>query len=404
MKTWNSAPIPDLPGNGERPRIFDDSRLEQVALPAEGKRASLYSCGITPYDATHIGHAFTYLAADTLRRVWHDAGFDVATAMNSTDVDDPLLERANRDSVDWQELAESQHELFREDMAALRILPPDNWVAVTEHIEPAAEAVAELLQRGAAYRLEDDIYFDSAAADELGARSQTDRQTMLALSAERGGDPEREGKHDPLDPKLWQGKREGEPSWSTVLGEGRPGWHIECSVIARDTLGLPFTATLGGIDLKFPHQEFQDQHAHALGEEFSEARLCAGAVAYQGTKMSKSLGNLVKVSQLLRDGHDPAAIRLALLDHGWHDDWEWTDADLTAATQRLERWRSWAALAPDNEGYTDGDTVLEWLRLTLADNLNTPAALQAVDHAVVSFRADALAVDAIDALLGIDLR
>ena len=396
--------MPELPGVGERPLIFDDSRLEQVRLPDSGERASLYSCGITPYDATHIGHAFTYLAADTLRRVWVDAGIDVQTAMNSTDVDDPLLERAHRDGVDWRELAASQHELFRNDMEALRILPPDNWVAVTDHIQPAAEAVRELLERGAAYRLDNDVYFDIAASDNLGALSQTDRETMLALSAERGGDPEREGKRDPLDPKLWYGPVEGEPSWSTVLGEGRPGWHIECTVIARDTLGLPFTATLGGKDLKFPHQEFQAQHAHALGESFSDVRLCAGAVAYQGHKMSKSLGNLVKVSTLLEQGVDPQAIRLALLDYSWRDDWEWTDANLAESAQRLSRWREWAADADTNEGYTDGDTVLDWLRLTLADDLNTPAALQAVDHAVVSFRADPLAVQAIDALLGIDLR
>ncbi|MGO3136026.1 MAG: class I tRNA ligase family protein [Agrococcus casei] len=404
MKTWNPAPVPTLPGHAERPRIFDDSRLEKVQLPAGGDRASLYSCGITPYDATHIGHAFTYLVADTLQRVWRDAGLEVVTAMNSTDVDDPLLERAKRDGVDWRELAASQHELFRDDMSALRILSPDSWVAVTDHIQPAAEAVAKLLETGAAYRLDGDVYFDSRASDELGALSQTDRETMLALSAERGGDPDRAGKRDPLDPKLWHGPVDGEPSWSTVLGEGRPGWHIECTVIARDTLGLPFTATLGGIDLKFPHQEFQAQHAHALGQPFSDARLCAGAVAYEGAKMSKSLGNLVKVSELLSDGVDPAAIRLALLGHAWHEDWEWTDAELVDAQERLARWREWARLAPSNEGYTDGDTVMDWLRVTLGDDLNTPAAIQAVDHAVASFRADSLAVDAIDALLGIDLR
>lgn len=404
MKTWHSTPVPKLPGEGKRPLIFDDSRLEQVQLPAEGDRASLYSCGITPYDATHIGHAFTYLAADTLRRVWLDAGLDVATAMNSTDVDDPLLERAVRDGVDWRDLAESQHELFRDDMTALRILPPDNWVAVTDHIQPAAEAVQDLLDSGAAYRLDDDVYFDIAAAHDLGALSQTDRAAMLELSAERGGDPERAGKRDPLDPKLWYGPAEGEPSWDTPVGQGRPGWHIECTVIARDTLRLPFTATLGGSDLKFPHQEFQAQHAHALGEPFSDARLCAGAVAYQGKKMSKSLGNLVKVSSLIADGVDPQVIRLALLSRGWRQDWEWTDALLVQATEQLSRWRSWAESAETNDGYTDGDTVLDWLRLTLADDLNTPAALQAIDHAVQSFRADPLAVDAIDALLGIDLR
>lgn len=403
MQTWLQAAVPELPGHGERPRIFDDSGVELRRLPESGDRASLYSCGITPYDATHIGHAFTYLAGDTLRRVWLDAGLTVETAMNSTDVDDPLLERANRDGVDWRELAASQHELFRDDMSALRILPPDNWVAVTDHIDPAAEAVERLLESGAAYRLEDDIYFDVTAADKLGVESQTDRATMLELSAERGGDPDRPGKRDPLDPLLWRGKRDGEPSWSTVLGEGRPGWHIECTVIARDTLGLPFTATLGGVDLKFPHQEMQAQHAHALGEAFSDARLCVGEVAFDGHKMSKSLGNLVKVSELLKDGADPLAIRLALLDHHWRSNWEWMPDTLLRAQERLDKWRAWASKASSENTYTDGDTLLDWLRLTLADDLNTPAALQAIDNAVASHTPDALAIDAIDALLGIRL-
>lgn len=404
MQTWPTASVPSLPGVGTRPRVFDDSLVETRRLPTRGHTASLYSCGITPYDATHIGHAFTYLAGDTLRRVWQDAGIDVTTGMNSTDVDDPLLERAARDGVDWRELAHEQHELFRDDMAALRILPPDRWVAVTDHIDPAAEAVRELLLNGSAYRVDEDIYFDVARADALGERSQTDRETMLSLSAERGGDPDRPGKRDPLDPLLWQAARDGEPSWDTVLGQGRPGWHIECTVIARDTVGLPFTATLGGVDLKFPHQEMQAQHAHALGGPFSDARLCAGAVAYRGEKMSKSLGNLVKVSELLAEGTDPAAIRLALLAHHWRSGWEWTDRSLPEAEERLTRWRRWAADADPDNTYSDGDTLLDWLRMVLADDLNTPAALQAVDEAVASLIPDELAIDAIDALLGIRLR
>ena len=403
MQTWPSAPVPDLPGHGSRPRIFDDGEQWIRELPSHGERASLYSCGITPYDATHIGHAFTYLAGDTLTRVWRDAGLTVDTAMNSTDIDDPLLERAARDSVDWRELADSQHELFREDMAALNIRPPEQWVAVTDHIEPAATAVQRLLDNGSAYRLDDDIYFDIRSADRLGEKSQTDRATMLEQSAERGGDPKREGKRDPLDPLLWRGKRDGEPSWNTVLGDGRPGWHIECTVIARDTLGLPFTATLGGVDLKFPHQEMQAQHAHALGDDFSEARLCVGEVAYEGAKMSKSLGNLVKVSELLQQGADPLAIRLALLSHHWRSNWEWMPGTLADATQRLNRWREWAATVNPDDTYTDGDTLLDWLRLTLADDLNTPAAVQAVDQAVAGSKPDELAIDAIDALLGIRL-
>ena len=379
--------------------------------------ASLYVCGITPYDATHLGHASTYLAFDILVRGWLDAGYDVDYVQNTTDVDDPLLERATLLGIDWRELAASQTELFRGDMEALAIIPPDHYVPVTAVIPEVAAAVDALLVSGFAYEVasdesidsEPDIYFDSAAAGEmtswhLGLESNLDRAGMLALFGERGGDPDRAGKRDPLDPMLWRAGRNGEPAWDTVLGLGRPGWHIECSVIAVNRLGSSITVQGGGADLLFPHHEFSAAHATALtGEPFARIYSHAGMIAYQGEKMSKSLGNLVLVSRLVQGGADPRAIRIALLGHHYRHDWEWTDDALVAAGERLALWRAWAEREQPDAPATE--SLIGALRAALSDDLDTVAALDAVDAAVSSGQApDSGELDAVHALLGIDLR
>ncbi len=383
--------------------------------PSTNGTASLYVCGITPYDATHLGHAATYLAFDTLLRTWLDAGLDVTYAQNTTDVDDPLLERATAMGVDWRELAASQTELFRGDMEALSIIPPDHYVAVTSVIPEVAAAVDLMLSTGLAYEVaaddsidsQPDLYFDSAATAEvapwhLGLESNLDRSTMLKLFAERGGDPDRAGKRDPLDPLLWRAARAGEPLWDTVLGLGRPGWHVECSVIAVNRLGATITVQGGGSDLLFPHHEFSAAHSSALtNEPFAQVYSHAGMVAYQGEKMSKSLGNLVLVSKLVAAGTDARVIRLVLLDHHYRSNWEWTDDALDAAHVRLESWRSWAQASSTP---TD-DTLTSRLREALADDLDTPMALGIVDEEVASGApASDAALDAIHALLGIDIR
>jgi len=392
--------------------LFDTASRSLVrALPLDVAR--LYVCGITPYDATHIGHAATYLAYDTLLRVWLDAGYTVHYAQNVTDVDDPLLERATATSVDWRQLADEQIELFRGDMASLSIIPPDDYVAVTEMIESIAEAVCLLLERGMAYRVPtpdadgDDIYFDNAAAQEgapwrLGDESNLDRPQMLELFAERGGDPQRPGKRDALDPLLWRAARDTEPSWPSDVGRGRPGWHIECSVIALKYLGRDFTVQGGGSDLIFPHHEMSSGHAAALsGHPLARVFSHAGLVAYQGEKMSKSLGNLVLVSQLRRDGVDPRAIRLALLAHHYRADWEWTDAGLQAAIKRLQSWGAIVEYPPD-DAHLDAADVISELREALADDLDTPRALAVIDIAARDgVRQPSELIDAIEALLGV---
>jgi L-cysteine:1D-myo-inositol 2-amino-2-deoxy-alpha-D-glucopyranoside ligase len=409
VRAWQRPDIPTLPGNAAPPRLFDSASRELVeARPDDIAR--LYVCGITPYDATHIGHASTYLAFDTLHRLWLDGGYRVHYAQNVTDVDDPLLERAEATGVDWRTLAAEQIELFRSDMAGLRVVPPTDYVAVTEMIDDIAEATGVLIDRGIAYRVPtddavgDDVYFDNAAAEasspwHLGEESNLGRDEMLALFAERGGDPDRPGKRDALDPLLWRAQRDGEPFWTSPLGPGRPGWHIECSVIALRHLGSDFTVQGGGSDLVFPHHEMSAGHAAALsGHPLARLYVHAGLISYQGEKMSKSLGNLVLVSRLLEQGRDPGAIRLAILAHHYRSEWEWTDETIDAASERLARWRALG------EGPGSAQAVLDAVRARLVDDLDTPAALAFVDDAVATGTDDpALIRSAVDTLLGVRL-
>ncbi|MFE7405832.1 cysteine--1-D-myo-inosityl 2-amino-2-deoxy-alpha-D-glucopyranoside ligase [Isoptericola sp. NPDC057559] len=391
MRSWPAPQIPELPAPADGRRTLvrvHDSTTGRLVDPAPGDTARYYVCGITPYDATHLGHANTYLAFDLLHRAWLDAGKAVTFVSNVTDVDDPLLERATATGVDWRDLAADQVALFREDMTALGMVPPATWTGAVESVPAVVEAVERLLADGAAYRVPNepgaggddpglgDVYADLSADPDFGAVARLAPEAMTALFAERGGDPRREGKKDPLDPLLWRRERPGEPAWDGAsLGTGRPGWHIECAVIARDGLGLPFDLQGGGADLLFPHHEMSTSHDRLLGGGGARVHVHAGLVAYQGEKMSKSRGNLVFVSALRRDGVDPMAIRLALLAHHYRTEWEWTDADLAAGVARLERWRT----AVSGNGGPDATATLDALRAALAQDLDGPAALAAVD-------------------------
>ncbi|MFF1573578.1 cysteine--1-D-myo-inosityl 2-amino-2-deoxy-alpha-D-glucopyranoside ligase [Leifsonia sp. NPDC058292] len=414
MRTWQRPEVPHLAGDNVPPLLWDTATRELVeARPDDVAR--LYVCGITPYDATHLGHAATYLAFDTLQRVWLDAGYRVHYAQNITDIDDPLLERAAATGVEWRTLADEQIELFRDDMTSLNILPPDDYVAVTEVIEQIGRATRILFERGLAYRVDDDVYFDTEAAQRsapwvLGEESGLDRETMLALFAERGGDPDRAGKRDPLDPLLWRAPRDGEPSWPSPAGEGRPGWHIECSVIALMHLGRDFTVQGGGSDLVFPHHELSAGHAAALsGHPLARVYSHAGMVAYRGEKMSKSLGNLVLVSRLRESGVDVRAIRLALLAHHYRSDWEWFDDAIDDAEARLASWSEVVGApldAPLDDDAAQGESdLVAAIRAALRNDLDTPAALRAVDAWVETrpSRVSALVPTAIDALFGLKL-
>ncbi|GAA1978138.1 cysteine--1-D-myo-inosityl 2-amino-2-deoxy-alpha-D-glucopyranoside ligase [Amycolatopsis minnesotensis] len=411
MKTWSSIPVASVPGTPRPLRLFDTAS-GQVRPTAPGATARMYVCGITPYDATHLGHAATYLAFDLVHRLWLDAGHEVHYVQNVTDIDEPLLERAERDQDDWVVLAMRETALFREDMEALRVVPPREFVGAVESIPEIVEVIGKLLADGAAYRVDDeehpDIYFDRAATGRFGYESGYDAGTMARFFAERGGDPDRPGKRDPLDALLWRSARPGEPSWESELGAGRPGWHIECSAIAVNRLGMGFDVQGGGSDLAFPHHEYSVAHAEALTNEHPFARhyVHAGMIGYDGEKMSKSRGNLVFVSRLRADGVDPGAIRLALFAGHYREDRPWTPALLAEAEARLARWR---AAAARNAGPSAEEAIAR-LRDHLADDLDTPKALAAVDAwAAEAVRggsdetAPALVRDAVDALLGIAL-
>ena len=379
MKSWSSPHLPQLPGTGG-PVSLHDSASRSVRATSPGPVARLYVCGITPYDATHMGHASTYIAFDLLVRAWRDAGHEVRYVQNVTDVDDPLLERAAATGEDWRDLAVRETDLFREDMTALSVVPPDVYLGAVETVPQAAAAVRELVRRGAAYRLPatGDVYFDVSADDRFGGVGGYDDATMRQLFAERGGDPGTRGKRSPLDPVLWRAAREGEPSWDGGdLGAGRPGWHIECVAIALEHLGPGFDVQGGGSDLVFPHHEMGASHAHVLTgtAPYAQAYAHGGMVALDGEKMSKSRGNLVLVSSLRRAGEDPAAVRLAVLAHHYRDDWSWTEDGLAGARERLARWRA-AVARPEGPGARH---VLDGVRRRLADDLDAPGALAVVD-------------------------
>ncbi|ANW20970.1 cysteine--1-D-myo-inosityl 2-amino-2-deoxy-alpha-D-glucopyranoside ligase [Streptomyces clavuligerus] len=409
MHAWPASEVPALPGTGRDLQIHDTATGGAITL-TPGPVARIYVCGITPYDATHLGHAATYNAFDLVQRVWLDTKRQVHYVQNVTDVDDPLLERALRDGEDWTRLAERETALFREDMTALRMLPPKHYIGAVEAIPRIVPLVERLLGAGAAYELDGDIYFSVESDPHFGEVSHLDAAAMRLLSAERGGDPERPGKKNPLDPMLWLAARSGEPSWDGGgLGPGRPGWHIECVAIALDHLGMGFDVQGGGSDLVFPHHEMGASHAQVLTGEhpFAQAYVHAGMVALHGEKMSKSRGNLVFVSALRRDGVDPAAIRLALLAHHYRADWEWTDGVLQEAVERLARWRA-AVSRPDGP---PADALLAEIRTALADDLDAPAALAAVDRWAARQNdgggtdegAPGLVSRAVDALLGVAL-
>jgi L-cysteine:1D-myo-inositol 2-amino-2-deoxy-alpha-D-glucopyranoside ligase len=409
MQAWPVPDIPRLPGQGLPVRVFDTA-TQRLADSTSGRSARMYVCGITPYDATHIGHAATYVAFDLLHRAWLDAGRAVTYVQNVTDIDDPLFERAHATGQNWAALAARETDLFRRDMAALAVIPPTVYVGALEELPLILDMIGVLKDRGAAYDIDGDLYFPVSADDSFGTVARLDRMEMLAKFREEGGDPDRTGKKDPLDCLLWQRHRPDEPGWDSPFGFGRPGWHIECTAMALHYLGPAFDVQGGGRDLAFPHHELcaaEGQVATGV-RPFARAYVHAGLVGLGGKKMSKSEGNLVFVAKLRQRGTDPAAIRLALLGHHYRSDWHWAEEDLARAEGRLARWRSavGAAAGPPAE------PLLAEIRARLADDLDAPGALAAVDRWATAALANPsgsaddvgrLVSATVDALLGVKL-
>ncbi|MDO4686966.1 MAG: cysteine--1-D-myo-inosityl 2-amino-2-deoxy-alpha-D-glucopyranoside ligase [Corynebacterium sp.] len=409
MYSWPEPEVPTIPGEPVPLYLFDtaDGEIRKVHVD---ETAGMFVCGITPYDATHLGHAATYLTFDIIYRQLLDNGHSVHYVQNVTDVDDPLFERAARDGVDWRELGTEQIDLFRSDMEALQVIPPQDYVSVMNTVPEVITMVQRLMSAGVVYELEGDFYASIDATENFGYESNYDYATMKAFFAERGGDPDRPGKHHPLDALVWRKSAEGEPEWDAPFGAGRPGWHIECAAIATNRLGPSFTIQGGGSDLIFPHHEFSAAHAEAaLGcTRMASHYVHTGMLALGGVKMSKSLGNLVFVSKLLQSGHDPRAIRLALMVGCYRDSRNWSDELLAEAEMRLGRWRRAAQTPSDRER---AQALVQTVRAHLANDLQTEKVLYAVDEwaeEVLISPVDAgdggmLVSAALHALIGVDL-
>ena len=413
MKSWNEVETPSIDSSISFPTL-------NLTNSASGKKESIgrkqlyrmYVCGITPYDATHLGHAATYLTFDLINRYLTASGSEVRYVQNITDIDDPLLERANRDGVDWTDLAHQQIDLFRSDMINLRVIPPAHYIGAVDAIPLVTDAIEKLSSRDSIYSVEHDLYFKVHSDDQFGQRSHLSQEKMMEIFAERGGDPTRVGKIDPLDCLVWMSQRPNEPGWPSPFGTGRPGWHIECTAIAIKYLEpSPSEEALidiqgGGSDLIFPHHEMCAAQAQILtGKPLASTYVHAGMIGLDGEKMSKSKGNLVFVSKLVAAGRDPMAIRWALMKDHYRQDRMWTDELLVAAESELIALRS--CLAQDDVAPTSD--LIEKIVDALSDDLNTKGVISVLNTWVERTQSgdtggDAQSlVRALDALLGIKL-
>lgn len=318
-------------------RLYDTARRKVVDFePGLTTDVRIYVCGITPYDSTHLGHAHTYLAYDLLIRRLEDQGHTVRMVRNITDVDDSILPKARELGVDFLELATAETAQFHSDMKSLATRPPVAEPKATEWTAEMITLIEQLASRGHVYSSDGTTWFDVSTWPRFGRLSGLDEATMRSLSAERGGTPDDPRQRNPLDFILWQPSKPDEPVWDSPFGPGRPGWHIECSAMSMGLLEYDIDLHGGGSDLVFPHHECElAQSEAATGRPFVKHWMHCGMVAYEGTKMSKSLGNLVFVSELAKQA-DPAAIRLALMGHHYRHDWEWYDADIHEGTALLK--------------------------------------------------------------------
>jgi L-cysteine:1D-myo-inositol 2-amino-2-deoxy-alpha-D-glucopyranoside ligase len=413
MNSWATPAIPTLGTIRDLPAlVLTDTATTTKRALAKKSMYRMYVCGITPYDATHLGHAATYLTFDLINRYLRAAGAEVLYVQNITDIDDPLLERATRDGVDWNDLAHQQINLFKGDMVDLRVIPPAHYIGAVEAIPLVVNAIAELQEQSSIYPVDTDYYFSVKSDSKFGSRSNLSQRQMLDIFSQRGGDPDRVGKQDPLDCLVWMSQRVNEPGWDSSLGKGRPGWHIECTAIALEYLQpSDIDETLidiqgGGSDLIFPHHEMCATQAQVItGKELAQTYVHAGMIGLDGEKMSKSKGNLVFVSRLVESGVDPMAIRWALMSDHYRSDRMWSDAVLQKAQSEIAQLRE--ALSKSTSAPT-GDLITSIVN-ALSDDLDTTRVLSQLNAWASSTLAgsnggntDDLRI-ALDALLGLKL-
>ena len=413
MNSWNEVVIPSLASTINFPTLSLTNSSTGGMEPLQSKPLyRMYVCGITPYDATHLGHAATYLTFDLINRYLRATGAEVLYVQNITDIDDPLLERANRDGIDWKDLAHNQIDLFRGDMVNLRVIPPTHYIGAVDAIPLVATAIEELKSKESIYQVDQDLYFKVYSDPHFGQRSHLSKEKMLQIFSERGGDPTREGKLDPLDCLVWMSQRPNEPGWPSPFGVGRPGWHIECTAIAIEYLKPASSDDSlidiqgGGSDLIFPHHEMCASQAQVLsGKPLASTYVHAGMIGLDGEKMSKSKGNLVFVSKLVADGRDPMAIRWALMKKHYRTDRMWTEDLLVSAENEIGALRK----ALEQKEVAPSQDLIQNIIGSLADDLNTPLVIEMVNAWVDQTNAGGTAGDAqslittLDALLGIKL-
>jgi L-cysteine:1D-myo-inositol 2-amino-2-deoxy-alpha-D-glucopyranoside ligase len=383
MKSWASVAVPQLPNLGDFPLLALTDTASGTKKELPNKNAyRMYVCGITPYDATHLGHAATYLTFDLINRYLRATGAQVSYVQNITDIDDPLLERANRDGIDWSELAHQQIDLFRSDMVNLRVIPPAHYIGAVEAIPLVINAISDLREQASVYAVDTDFYFSNKKDEKFGSRSHLSEEEMLQIFSERGGDPGRIGKVDPLDCLVWMSQRVDEPGWDSELGKGRPGWHIECTAIALEYLDpSDLEETLidiqgGGSDLIFPHHEMCAAQAQVItGKELAHSYVHTGMIGLDGEKMSKSKGNLVFVSRLVASGVDPMVIRWALISDHYRSDRMWSDEVLLQAQQSISLLRQ--AIARDVSAPTE--QLISLIVSAMSNDLNTPLIISALN-------------------------
>jgi L-cysteine:1D-myo-inositol 2-amino-2-deoxy-alpha-D-glucopyranoside ligase len=374
MKTWPDLYLPTLDSNDFPTLKLKDTNYGDLKAIL-GDRFKMYVCGITPYDATHLGHAATYLSFDLINRYKRLSGATVSFVENITDIDDPLFERANRDKIDWQSLANTQIDLYKSDMTALRVLPPTNFAKVTDSIDIIEKFIQKLSRNGHLYEISGDHYFSVEPFLET-LPLQVDE--AISIFAERGGDPTRAGKKHPLDPVIWLANRNNEPGWQSKLGFGRPGWHVECTAIACEYLDDKNCDPIidlqgGGSDLIFPHHFMSAQIVKAAyGRDFAKYFVHAAMIGLDGEKMSKSKGNLVFVSKLLEAKVDPMAIRWALLKGHYQEDRAWSNELLKTAELEINQIRR----SLSQSEVSDSTELITGLIFDISNNLDTPAALK----------------------------
>ena len=378
-------------------RLYDTARREVVPFEP-GPTVLMYTCGITPYDATHLGHAATFLAYDVLQRRLIDIGHAVKCVRNVTDVDDPLFAKARELGVHYLDPAAGEEARFEADMAALDMLPMHSTPRASSAIADIRGFIGMVLDRGFAYQAGGNVYFDVTKFPDFGSVSHYSQEQMIDFARERGGNIEDPNKRHPLDFVLWQTSTGDEPSWDTMWGAGRPGWHIECSALALRELGTTIDLHGGGSDLIFPHHECERaQSEAATGAPFVRHWMHVAMVFMDGHKMSKSRGNLVFVDALRREW-DPRVIRLGIVAHHYRTEWEWNTEIMPTAARQLAAWAD-STTGGSATDVSSGQLLAD-VRDRLDDDLDTPGALEVIDRAAAA----GVNVTSSAALLGVDLR